>query len=262
MMEASETALWQFRPHPGPLPKGEREYGGCAANDSSLRSQVSSLMQFFRVRQNWPRPRVEDIPREVAQRLGDLQLGHTVRQGDSVAIAVGSRGISQIAQIARAVVRHLQALGARPFIVPAMGSHGGATAEGQSRILESYGVTEAFCGCPIRASMETIVAATAAEGFPIHFDRLASEADHVVVCARVKPHTTFTGSIESGLMKMLLVGLGKCNGAKLFHRAIYETSFEQIVRSVGSQVLERAKILAGVAVVGHAYYEVGRLVGV
>src|ERR1700731_3324029 len=116
-------------------------------------------MQLFRVRQNWPRPRVEDVPREIEQRLGDLQLGHTVRRGDSVAVAVGSRGISQIAEIVRAVVQHWQALGAQPFIVPAMGSHGGATADGQRRILESYGVTEPLCGCPIRASMETIVAA-------------------------------------------------------------------------------------------------------
>ncbi len=176
-------------------------------------------MQIFRVRQIWERPRVENVPAEVERQLGDLRLGDRVRSGQSVAVAVGSRGIAEIATIVAAVVRHLHGLGAEPFIVPAMGSHGGATAEGQLRILEAYGVTEAICGCPIRSSMETVVAATAAEGFPIHFDRLAAAADHVVLCARVKPHTTFTGSIESGLMKMLLVGLGKHDGAKVFHRA-------------------------------------------
>jgi hypothetical protein len=219
-------------------------------------------MQLFRVRQNWPRPRVDEVSGEVNRQLAALSLGDIVRPGRSVAVAVGSRGISQIAEIARAVVQHLQSIGAKPFIVPAMGSHGGATAEGQRRILESYGVTEKSCGCPIRASMETIVAATAVEGFPIHFDRLAAEADHVVLCARVKPHTTFTGRIESGLMKMLLVGLGKCDGARVFHRAVYEASFEQIVRGVGAQVLERMKILAGVAVVENAYNEIGKLVAV
>ena len=120
-----------------------------------------------------------------------------------MAITAGSRGIANIAAIMRAIVEHLQRLGAQPFIVPAMGSHGGGTAEGQRRLLESYGITEAPIGCPIRSSMETVVVGQAAEGFPIHFDRLAFEADHVLVCNRVKPHTAFAGPIESGLMKML-----------------------------------------------------------
>ncbi len=142
-----------------------------------------------------------------------------------------------------------------PFIVPAMGSHGGGTAEGQRHVLESYGVTEEFCGCPIRSSMETVVVCQTAEGFDVHFDRHAFEADHVLVCNRVKPHTGFVGDIESGLMKMMLIGLGKHEGAKIYHRAIQDYSFGQIVRSVASRVLESCHIAGGLAIVENRYDE-------
>jgi hypothetical protein len=134
-----------------------------------------------------------------------------------------------------------------------MGSHGGGTAEGQRGVLERYGVTEAFCGCPIRATMETVVVCQTTEGFDVHFDRHAFEADHVIVSNRVKPHTGFIGDIESGLMKMMLIGLGKHEGAKVYHRAIQDYSFGQIVRSVGGRVLESCRIAAGVAVVENGY---------
>lgn len=215
--------------------------------------------QIFRLRQNFERPRVEDVPAEIERQLARLRISQKVRPGQSVAIAVGSRGIAKINEIVRGVVQHFLRLGAAPFIVPAMGSHGGGTAEGQRRILESYGVTEAFCGCPIRASMDTVIVDRMAKNFPIHFDRLASEADHVFVCARVKSHTSFVGRIESGLMKMLLVGLGKHDGAKVFHRAIHDYSFDEIVRSVGRRVLEQCRILGGMAIVENAYNEVARL---
>ena len=153
---------------------------------------------------------------------------------------------------------HLKGLAAEPFIVPAMGSHGGGTAEGQQRIIESYGISESFCGCPIRASMETVEVCQADEGFPVHFDKIASQADHVVVCGRVKPHTGFVGDIESGLMKMMLIGLGKHNGARIYHRAIKDYSFPQIVRSVGREVLSRCRIAAGVAIVENGYDETAR----
>ena len=124
-----------------------------------------------------------------------------------------------------------------------MGSHGGGTAEGQRRLLESYGITESAVGCPIRSSIETVVVCRAAEGFPVHFDRHAMEADHVLVCNRIKPHTDFSATIESGLMKMLLIGLGKPEGAKIYHRAAQDYSFDQIVRSVAGEVLKRCPFL-------------------
>ncbi len=209
--------------------------------------------KIFRLRQTFDAPRIDDVPGEVQSQLVRLDLGRKVRPGESVAIAVGSRGIAHIAAIARAIADHLKGLRAKPFIVPAMGSHGGGTADGQRQVLESYGISEEFVGCPIRSGMETVVVGRAPEGFPIHFDRLAFEADHVVVCNRVKPHTGFCGPIESGLMKMLLIGLGNCEGAKVYHRAIQDFSFAQIIRSVAAEVLGRCHILAGLATVENAF---------
>ena len=220
---------------------------------------MPEMPKIFRVRQTFEATRVEDVPGEVRAQLARLDLGQKLRPGQSVAITAGSRGIAQIAVILRAIVSHLTGLGGRPFVVPAMGSHGGATAEGQRRLLESYGITEEFVGCPIRSSMETVVVGRAAEGFPVHFDRLAFEADHVLVCGRIKPHTTFAGQIESGLMKMLLIGLGKCEGATIYHRAIQDASFDQIVRSVAGTVLEKCRILAGLAIVENAYDQTARI---
>ena len=176
-----------------------------------------------------------------------------IRPGQTVALTAGSRGIHQIGQILRAAVDFLRALGASPFIVPAMGSHGGGTAIGQTQVLERLGITQQSCGCPIHSSMETVVVCRAAEGFPVHFDRLALQADHVLVCNRVKPHTGFVGDIQSGLMKMLLIGLGKHEGAKIYHRAIQDFDFGQIVRSVSQEVLHRCHILGGLAVVENAH---------
>ena len=183
---------------------------------------MPSLPQIFRVRQSFEGPRLDDAPGEVEAQLAGLNLGEKVSPGQSVAITAGSRGITDIDKIIRAIVQHFIGLGAKPFVVPAMGSHGGGTAEGQRKVIESYGITEEFIGCPIRAGMETVVVCKTDEGIPVHFDRYAFEADHVVVCGRVKPHTHFTGAIESGLMKMMLIGLGKCEGANTYHRAIHD----------------------------------------
>ena len=135
----------------------------------------------FRVRQKFDGPQFGDALGEVEAELSRLSLGNKVKPGQSVAITAGSRGIANIRHILKAIVNHFKHLNAEPFIVPAMGSHGGGTAEGQRKILESYGVTEEFCGCPIRSSMETVVVCQATEGFPVHFDKLAYAADHVLV---------------------------------------------------------------------------------
>jgi len=176
-----------------------------------------------------------------------------------VAITAGSRGIANIQVIIRAIVEYLSGLGAEPFVVPAMGSHGGGTAQGQQQVLESYGITEEFIGCPIRAGMETVVVCRTAEGFPVHFDRHAYRADHVLVCGRVKPHTAFVGDVESGLMKMMLIGLGKCNGATVYHRAIQDYSFGQIIRSVAREIFQKCHIVAGLAIVENAYDRTARI---
>ena len=209
--------------------------------------------RMMRVRQHFQAPTVDDIPGTISTEIARLGLGAKVRPGQSVAISVGSRGVANLHRIVRSIVAHFRRLGARPFVVPAMGSHGGGTAEGQRRVVESYGVTEEFVGCPLRATMETVVVGRAAEGFPVHFDRFAYEADHVVVCNRVKPHTRFVGEIESGLMKMMLIGLGKCEGASVYHRAILDYSFDRIIRSVTGEVFRNCRILAGLAIVENAY---------
>ncbi len=215
----------------------------------------------FRVRQSFESPTlpVEQIASTVAAELTRLNLGQTVKPGQSVAITAGSRGVANIALIIKAAVAHFQSLGAKPFIVPAMGSHGGGTAEGQQGLIEGYGVTEAYCGCPIRASMETVVVCQAAEGFPVHFDKHAHGADHVLVVGRIKPHTGFVGDIESGLMKMMLIGLGKHEGAKIYHRAIMDHSFGQIVRSVAREVLAKCRIVAGLGIVENAYDKTAKI---
>lgn len=211
--------------------------------------------QIFRVRQTFERPRVGDIPGEVERQLARLKLQERVKPGASVAISAGSRGIANIDTIIKGIVDHLKSIDAAPFIVPAMGSHGGGTAEGQQKILAGYGITEEAMGCPVRSSMKTVVVCETDEGIPVHFDRHAYQADHVVVCGRIKPHTGFVGDIESGLMKMMLIGLGKHEGAKIYHRAINDYSFGQIVRSVAARVLEQCNVVAGVGIVENGYDE-------
>ena len=155
--------------------------------------------RLMRVKQQFEAPTVDDIPGAIRSEMGKLDLGSRVAKGDSVAISVGSRGIANIALIAKSIIDELKALGAEPFVVPAMGSHGGGTAAGQRAIIESYGVTEDFIGAPIRATMEVEKVGETEDGVPVYFDKFAYAADHVAVVGRVKPHTGFTGEIESGL---------------------------------------------------------------
>lgn len=222
---------------------------------------MTSFPECFRVRQHFAAQRIDDCQAAVTDQLERHRLAQTIRPGQSVAIAVGSRGIAQLDQIVAAAVRYCRALLAEPFIVPAMGSHGGATAEGQIGVLAEFSVTEAHMGCPIRSSMEVVEVCQAAEGFPVYFDRHAFEADQVLVINRIKPHTRFAGAIESGLMKMMLIGLGKQRGAEVYHRAIVNYSFDQIVRSVANTVIQRCDILAGLAILENAYEETAGIVG-
>ncbi len=209
--------------------------------------------RLMRVKQQFEAPTVDDSPGAIRSEMGKLDLGSRVAKGDSVAISVGSRGIANIALIAKSIIDELKALGAEPFVVPAMGSHGGGTAAGQRAIIESYGVTEDFIGAPIRATMEVEKVGETADGVPVYFDKFAYAADHVAVVGRVKPHTGFTGEIESGLHKMMLIGLGKHKGAALYHQAIVHYSFDRIVRSVGQTVIDRCGVLFGLGIVENQY---------
>ena len=206
----------------------------------------------LRVRQRFDGPRVADVPAAVRAEFERTGLLRGIRPGSSVAITVGSRGIRDIVAVVRTLVDRVRTAGGSPFLVPAMGSHGGATAEGQRRIVEELGATEAATGALIRASMDTVLVGTTPDGIPMHFDRTAHEADHVLVVGRVKPHTNFSGDIESGLLKMLVVGLGKHTGAALYHRAFVQHSFGHVVRTVGRELVARCRIVGGVAIVENA----------
>ena len=221
-----------------------------------------SYPRLVRIRQNFDRPRVQQIAPSVGLALEPLELSRRIRPGQTVALTAGSRGIAQIPLILRCVADYLKTLGAKPFLVPAMGSHGGATAEGQLELLQSYGITEPAVGVPIRSSMDVVSMGTTSEGYPVYLDRIASEADHIGVIGRVKPHTGFHGPLESGLMKMLMIGLGKHTGALAYHRILLEDPFDTVVRSVGRVLLTKAPIAFGLAVVENAYDEVALLEGV
>lgn len=214
-----------------------------------------TLPKVYRVRQNFQSSRVEHVSEAVLETLSKINLGEVVKPGDTIAIPVGSRGIANIDTIIKTTVDYLKSLGGVPYIVPAMGSHGGGTAEGQAQVIASYGITEEAMGVEIRSSMETVIVDTTSHGIPVHFDKNAYEADHVLICGRVKPHTRFVGDIESGLHKMMLIGLGKHEGAKIYHRAIEDLSFEEIIKAVAASVLKKCSVIGGLAIVENAYDE-------
>jgi hypothetical protein len=218
--------------------------------------------KIVRIRQHFERPRIADIPAAVASTLEPLELARCIRPGQSVALTAGSRGIANIPLLLKSTAAFLKKLGAKPFLVPTMGSHGGGAAEGQRHILESYGITEEFVGVPIRASMDTIQVGVTAEGFPVLLDRIASEADHIGVVARIKPHTGFHGPLESGLMKMMMIGLGKHAGALAYHRILLDHPYDAVVRSVGRTLMKAAPIAFGLALVENAYDETAIVEGV
>jgi hypothetical protein len=215
--------------------------------------------KILRIRQSFERPVVADVPAAVRAALERLDLGRTIRPGHTVALTAGSRGIANIPAALRATADFLKRLGARPFLIPAMGSHGGGTAEGQRQIIESYGITEEAVGVPIRASMDVVSLGSTADGFPVLLDKHASQADHIGVVARVKPHTNFHGPIESGLLKMMMIGLGKHQGALAYHRILLEQPYDRVVRSVGRHMLHKAPIAFGLALVENAYDETAQV---
>jgi hypothetical protein len=199
------------------------------------------------------------IERIVSDELGKDSIRGKIRPGMRIAVGVGSRGIENIARIVKSVVVELKQLGAEPFIIPAMGSHGGATAEGQVRLLAGYGITDHEVGAPIAASMDTVRLGSVLDGVEVHFDRIAYEqADGIIAVARIKPHTDFKASIESGMMKMLCIGFGKHKGASYLHRFGMDR-FGILLPEVGKLIMERTPFLFGVAIVEEAYHQTARI---
>lgn len=204
--------------------------------------------------------RAADIPAAVARACAQAGLENRIGRGDRVGITVGSRGIANIAPIARAVVEMVKAAGGEPFILPAMGSHGGATAAGQVAVLKSLGVTAKSMGAPIRASMAVERVGRTSHGVDVWVSREARRADGLIVMNRVKQHTDFIGEYESGLMKMLAVGLGKREGAAAMHSRRC-ASLREDVPEAGRLLLRRLPVAAGLAILENGYNETADIVG-
>jgi hypothetical protein len=220
------------------------------------------LPRMLPVRQHFPDRSIADVRGEVLRQLAVRQFGSRVPAKARIAIGVGSRGISNIATITRAAVDYWKSQGCRPFIFPSMGSHGGATAEGQADVLAHYGIHEATMECPVVSSLEVVSTGRTPEGIETFMDRSAFESDGVMVIGRVKWHTDFSGKLESGLFKMTAIGLGKFAGAQRYHVYGYKLGLEHVIRTVGRQVLTSGKILGGLAILEDANHNTGRLVAV
>ncbi len=215
-----------------------------------------ALPRFVRVRQRFDRPVIPpaEIPDTLRAHLTRPGTLDAVRPGMRIAITSGSRGVANIAAVTRALVDALRERGAEPFIVPAMGSHGGATAEGQRAYLGRFGIDERSMDCPVRSSMETVALGHTPDGLEVRIDRIAAESDGIIPIGRVKPHTAFRGPYESGLVKMLVIGLGKQAGADICHNAGFG---EMAVRlpAFARVILDRAPVLFGIALLENAYDE-------
>ena len=220
------------------------------------------LPRFFPVRQSFPRPRVDDIVERVQAELDRVIPAERTSQGAQIGITVGSRGIANIAEITRAAVDFFRSRGAEPFIIPSMGSHGGATAEGQAHLLAHYGVTEEGVGAPVRAAMETEHQGTTAEGVEVYLAKTAVEADGVLLLNRVKPHTDYKGPIESGLAKICAIGLGKLDGATEYHSRVFDIGLGDAIRSAAGLIVSGGKIAGGLAILENAYHDTADLIGV
>ncbi|MFB0845704.1 lactate racemase domain-containing protein [Paenibacillus oleatilyticus] len=212
------------------------------------------IPQMVRIRQKFDGTRLDRPAEDLERELEKPGAIDRIKPGQQVAVAVGSRGVANIAAFTRTTIDAIKRAGAHPFIVPCMGSHGGATAEGQKEVLHHLGVTEEAMGAPIRSTMEVVQIDQLPNGLPVYVDKYAYEADAIVVINRVKPHTAFRGKIESGIMKMISIGLGKQKGAEACHQLGFKYMAEN-VPAMARIMLEKLPILFGVALVENAYDE-------
>lgn len=216
---------------------------------------TSPFPEMVRVRQTFATPRIDDISGTIAARMEALNLTEKVTPGQTVAIALSSRGIANYKEIVAALVASLKKIGLKPFLFPAMGSHGSASAEGQQQVLEHYGLTPEGVGAPIRSSLEVVEIDKTDDGLSVYLDKIAAAADHIVLVNRIKKHTDFSGEVESGLMKLMAIGVGKQAGAFYYHQAMISHGYEHVILTVGRTVLEQANVLCGLGIVENAALE-------
>jgi len=220
-------------------------------------SENIKLPKMIRIRQHFSRQKVENIEKEICLNMIN-KLNCDDYRGKRIAITAGSRGITDIDVILKSIVKQLKAWGAEPFIVPAMGSHGGANIEGQLQVLHSYNITEKNLGVPILASMEVVKIGQLDDGLSVFCDKIAYESDGIVVANKIKPHTDFKGDYESGLLKMMGIGLGKHKGASTLHSCGFD-KFEYLIPKVAKVFLEKAPIACGVAILQNAYDDIMKI---
>ncbi len=217
------------------------------------------LPRLLVVQQKFPNRQIPDVSAEVQRQLTASNFAARLKPGARVAIGVGSRGIHNIGTIVRSTVQYWKDAGMKPFLFPAMGSHGAATAQGQADVLAHYGITEAAMGCPLISKLEVVSLGKTADGIEAFMDKEAYDSDGVMLIGRVKWHTDFSGKIESGLFKMMAIGLGKFAGAQRYHTYAYKLGLEHVILTVGRQVLQSGKILGGLAILEDAYHNTGKL---
>ncbi|MFH1742545.1 MAG: hypothetical protein ABIH23_26370 [bacterium] len=211
------------------------------------------------VEQTFPRPQVKSLESSIVEPLKSGLIPLEKLKDKNIAVGVGSRGINRIAEITKITIQALQSIGAKPFIFPAMGSHGGGTAEGQLKVLAEYGVTADSMGIPIHSSMETVQLESTEDDSPVFFDKNAYNSDGVFLINRVTRHSDFDGEIESGLHKMVAIGMGKEDGALACHSRSSLFPYEHVIRSVAKKKLETGKILGAVAILENAYHETAKV---
>lgn len=210
------------------------------------------LPDFYRITQHKTEKGLRCISESVTISLDQILPSSNIKKGESVALLVGSRGISNLSEIVTAVCQKLKQIGALPVIVPAMGSHGGAVADGQRKVLETLGISEDVCGVPVRSSMDVVTAGSVLDNLPVWFSKDAAESDHTICINRIRPHTKFKGSVESGLYKMLCIGAGKHLGAEACHQAALRHGFSPVIKAAGDLILERMNVRFGIAVIEDA----------
>lgn len=224
--------------------------------------QHDHVPNFYRVENTRSAPKLEDVAAETRRVMQESGTLEQLKPGQSVCIAAGSREIANIALIVRTVCEVVREHGAEPFIIPAMGSHAGAQAEGQKKILADFGITEEYTGAPIRSSMETVqVGVTKPHGFPARIDRYAAEAEWIIPIGRIKPHTDIRGPIQSGILKMIVIGMGKQFGADICHAEGFPSMSQNIVE-IGLEIIANTNILCGMASMENGYHETYRVVAV
>lgn len=233
----------------------------CEGNVVTRLCENVKLPKMIKVKQNFDKTHIqkEDIPEITHDLLEREEIKKAIKPGMKIGVTCGSRGVANIHLLVKACVDFIKECGGEPFVFPAMGSHGGATAEGQRQIIEGYGVTEEFVGCPICATMETVQVGSLEDGMPVFIDKYAHEADGVILIGRIKAHTAFRGPYESGLVKMAVIGMGKQHGAETIH----ESGFGEMARllpAVGKVILDNTNVVAALGTIENAYDQTYKLV--